>query len=257
MIKSFFILFLSLSGCLIFSSSVSVAPPDPDDFLKFFLETIKKNDVELYVKTFEVSDADLEWMTQTCLASSYITENQKASTQYELSQKSGIKDKLTTQLRENFSYIQEWIKRDSINVNNLKLVNFFYKLELEKRYPFYTIDRSSMYLKHGTRFYKININKIVFLNGHWKYGEIHGSSIEEVDKDLNSIYNAMDDDYTAEPDNAAVDTVVYDTTITVDPAYDHNAGFALTDKQAKKAAKIQKKIDALYEQRDKIIYKQQ
>ena len=254
MIKSFFILFVSLVGCLIFSSSVSVAPPDPDTFFKSFLETIKQNDVELYVKTFEVTDADLEWMTQTCLASPHLTEEQKASTRSELSQKSGIKDKLTEQLRENFAYIQEWIKRDTINVNNLELIDFFYRLELDKRHPFYSIERSSIYFKHGTRFYRINIKDVFFANNQWKYGEIHGGSIEEVDTELNPIYIPVADDYTG-----IADTVAADTTVLVEPYYENGDYYnpSLTNKQDKKVAKIQKKIDALSEQRDKILYKQE
>jgi hypothetical protein len=259
MIKTSFIVFVSGLACFIFSSLVSVAPPDPTVFSKLFVETIKKNNQDLYIKTFEMSDADFDWLLKTCLANPYLSEEKKADFQQEFSDVANIRNKTNEQLAKNFSIIEQWIKDDTININNIEFVDFYYELEYKRRSPFYILDNADLFIKHGTKYYKINMDDVAFVNNQWKYGEIDG--IQEVDQNLNYIYRYDDYSY-ATTDSAAVaydTTVAYaaDTAYAVEPAYEEDYyGYEpeLTEKQSKKAAKIQKKIDALYAEKDKIYY---
>ena len=258
MIKNAFIVFVTGLTCLVFSSSVSVAPPDPASFSKLFVETIKKNNQDLYVKTFEMSDADFDWLMKTCLANPYLSEEKKADFQQEFSDIPGIRNKMNTQLIENFTIIQQWIKDDTINISNIEFVDFYYDMEYNRRSPFYILDNADLYVKHGTKYYKINMDDVAFVNNQWKYGEIDG--IQEVDKNLNYIYRY--DDYVTDSVAVAYDTTVAYAVDTAyaEPAYEEDYyGYEpeLTEKQSKKVAKIQKKIDALYLQKDKIYYSEQ
>ncbi len=261
MIKTSFIVFVTGLACLVFSSSVSVAPPDPAGFSKLFVETIKKNNQDLYVKTFEMSDTDFDWLLKTCLANPYLSEEKKADFQQEFSDIAAIRSKMNTQLIENFTIIQQWIKDDTINISNIEFVDFYYDLEYNRRSPFYILDNADLFVKHGTKYYKINMDDVAFVNNQWKYGEIDG--IQEVDKNLNYIYR-YDDYVTDSVAEAVYDTTAayaVDTAYAVEPAYEEDYyGYdqpVLTEKQSKKVAKIQKKIDALYEQQNKIYYPEQ
>ncbi|MGN6647234.1 MAG: hypothetical protein ACTHJT_11970 [Cytophaga sp.] len=262
MIKTSFIVFVSGLTCFIFSSLVTVAPPDPAGFSKLFVETIKKNNKDLYIKTFEMSDADFDWILKTCLANPYLSEEKKTDFKQEFGDLTKIHDKMNEQLTENFSAIQKWIQEDTININNIEFVDFYYDLEYDRRAPFYVLDNANLFIKHGTKYYKINMDDVVFVNNQWKFGDI--DHIDEVDKYLD--YISTYDDYAYAVDSTAA--VVYDTTAAyaVDSAYaepvyeeeyyDYDEP-QLTEKQSKKVAKIQKKIDALYLQKDKIYYSEQ
>ncbi len=253
MIKSFFILFASLLGCLVFSSSVLVAPPDPGAFAKLFVASLGQNDQELYMRTFELSEGDLDWMTKIVIESPYFSENEKALIKGDSIGSAELSRNLRWHLKEGAAVLQKWIELDSIQVNNIEILDFYYKMGIIKNYPYYIIPNGSLFIKHQTKYYKITFDHIAFVNNQWKFAII--DDICEVNKNLDRVSEYEDFyPYSGEDSIAAV---VYDTMAIVEPPYDYNYDPALTSKQDKKAAKIQKKIDALYEQQNKIIYKQE
>jgi len=258
MFKTSLTVFLSAAACLIFSSSVSTVLPDPQLYSKKLIEAIKKNDSVFFIQTFEVTDADLDMLAKTSLASPYLSEREKERIQEELSGRVELKAKLREQLKESFIKIQDWLLEDSININNIEFVDFYYEIEIKKRSPLYVIDNGELFIKHGTKFYKIRVDHVAYINNQWKYGEVDG--IDEVDEHLNYISNyAYDDSEYAVDTSAIVEPYAaesYDSVAAgvADTAYygDYYAEPAYSDKQIKKAEKIQKKINALYIKQDKV-----
>lgn len=246
--KSLLILFSGLS-CFIFSSMISETPPDPTLFSKKFIETLKRNNQGLYVQTFEVTAADLDWLMKTSLSNPYLTEREKERIQEEIGNSTELKDKLKERLNENFEIFNKWIENDSINIDNIEFLNFYYELQLKKNSPFHVIEDGELFIKHGNKFYKINLDDVLFINNEWKYGEVDG--IEEVDEHLNYISNDEYGDYVTDTAAAVTEVEAYDTTV-VEPYYEDSYYPELNEKQAKKTDKIQKKIDALNRQKDEI-----
>jgi len=256
--KSILVLFAGFS-CFVFSSLISETSPDPTLFSKKLIETFKHNNQEFYVQTFEVTDADLAWLKKISTSSPYLTEHEKENIEADITNSTELKEKLKERLNRNFEIFQEWAKNDSININNIEYLDFYYEVEFKKRSPFYVIDNGELFIKHGTKFYKISFDDVIFINNQWKYGEIDG--ITEVDEHLNYISTYDDSDYVVDTVAVVAEAVEYDAevaydTAAVEPYYEEMYYPNLTEKQAKKADKIQKKIDALNLQRDKIYYGQ-
>lgn len=257
--KSLLVLFAGFS-CFIFSSSISETLPDPTVFSKKLIETLKQNNQDFYVQTFGIADADLDWLKKISTSSPYLTQHEKENIEADITNSSELKDKLKERLIRNFERFQDWAQSDSININNIEYLGFYYEIEFKKRAPFYVIDDGELFIKHGTKFYKISLDDVIFINNQWKYGEIN--SIEEVDEHLNYIseYESYSD-YTVDSVAVVAEAVEYDPEVAYDtaaaaPYYEELYYPDLTEKQAKKAAKIQKKIDALNLQREKIYYGQ-
>jgi hypothetical protein len=280
MIRSLFIFVLTGFSCLLFSSAVSITtpPPDTDAFSKLFIETLKKNDKELYKKTFALTEADMTWVVDTWLKNPYVTEKEKEELREKSNDLSGFWMSQEEGLTKSFDRIQKWILSDSIEVNAIEFVDFYYHLSIQKEVPFYLLHDCNLFIKHGTKYYKIFFEFNMFVNNQWKIGKI--KKIIEVDKDLNLLSNAGYEyeenaycsifgicskeisydtvalDYYDESVAVVVDTALYPADSAA--SYGWHTGLPpLTEKQSKKAGKIQKKIDALSDQRDKIIYWQE
>lgn len=248
--KSLILFFLCFSSCVFCLSAAT--PPDPFLFSKKLIETIKQNNRELYLRSFEITGNDIESILQHALANPYLSEREKERMQEETLNKEDIVAKIKVRMDRNFTLIEDWVQRDTINLAAVEFIDFYFELELKKNAPFYAIDNGDLFIKHGTKFYKLRIDEAAFINGQWKYGEIDG--ITEVDDKLNYI-----DDYYYE--SSAVDTaaVAVDSavavvdTFAVEPYYEEPYAYPeLNEKQAEKAEKIQKKIDALYEKKEKL-----
>lgn len=253
MIKPTVLAFVFALTCFVFPSFISETLPDPAMYSKKLIETIKHNNQDFYIQTFQINDTDLDWLKKTALANPYLSESEKLLIQEDIGKNAEeLNNKLKERLNRNFEQIQDWILRDSINVNNIEYVTFYYDLEFKRRSPFYVLDDGELFIKHGTKFYKISLDNIIFINNQWKYGEIN--DIDEVDEHLNYISNNEYDEYSEYAvDSVAVVEPAYDTAAAV--VYDYYAEPyypELTEKQTKKADKIQKKIDALLLQKDKI-----
>ncbi len=276
MTRALYILLLSGLSCLFFSSAVSVTPPpDPDTFAKLFLETLKKNDKELFVKTFGLTEADINWVVDEWLKNPYLTEKEKEEIREKSKDLSGFWASQDESLTKNFDRIQKWILSDSIQVNAIEFVDFYYQLSIQKDVPVYFLHDCNLFIKHGTRYYKIIFEFNILINNQWKIGKI--KKIIEVDKNLNLLsntgYEYQEDAYCSvfgicskeisydtvavgyydESVPVVVDTTLYSSDSVATYGW-HTTLPPLTEKQSKKADKIQKKLNALYEQQEKIIY---
>ncbi len=252
MIRSLCILLLSAFSCLLFSSAVSVTPPDPDTFSKLFIETIKQNNKELFVKTFEITEADFHWLLKTLLENPYQSEVEKARIRESEEKIPETIKEMYEQRLNDFTTLQKWITDDTINANTIELVDFFYEIKLLKEFPFHIIKEGILFIKHGTKFYTIHVDEIVFVNNQWKFGKIKG--IQESPRQVDFYLFYMDEDTHVLDDFAPV----YDTAAAV--AFDTlkaQTDVIFTEKQSKKADKIQQKINALYLKQMNILYKEE
>lgn len=250
MFKTSLVIIISCFTYFFFSSSISETLPEPTVYSKKLIDVIKQNNQDAYVQAFKITDADLEWLKKTSLANLYLSENEKLLIEEEIGNSAELKTKLKERLNRNYQKIQDWIQQDSIDVNNIEYLAFYYDLEFKRPSPFYVLDDAELFIKHGTKFYKMSLDDIIFINNQWKYGEING--IYEVDEYLNFISNNDYDDYSGYAVDSVAVAAVVDTAFV---AYDYYAEPYypnLTEKQTKKAEKIQKKIDALNLQKDKI-----
>ena len=280
MIRSLFMLLLPGLSCLLFSSAVPVTtpPPDPETFSKLFVETIKKNDKELYIKTFGFTEADMEWAVDAWLKNPYLTEKQKEEVREKAKDMSGFWTDQNEMLTRNFDRIQKWILADSIQVNAIEYVDFYYQLGIQKDAPVYLLHDCNLFIRHGTKYYKIIFEFNAFINNQWKIAKVR--KIIEVDKNLNLLsnsgyeyeedgyssvfgigseeisYDTLPIEYDAETAVVAVDTTLYPADSVAEYGW-HTELPPLTEKQSRKADRIQKKIDALYEQQEKIIYNEE
>lgn len=192
----------------------------------------------------------LSGLKKTSLANLYLSENEKLLIEEEIGNSEELKTKLKERLNRNYQKIQDWIQRDSIDINKIEYLAFYYDLEFKRPSPFYVLDDAELFIKHGTKFYKFSMDDIIFINNQWKYGEING--VYEVNEYLNYISNNDYDDYLGYVADSVAVEVVADTAAAAYDYYEEAYNPNLTEKQTKKADKIQKKIDALQLQKDKI-----
>ena len=243
---------LLFAVCLSTFALFAASPPDPFLFSTKLLQTLKQNDREFYIRSFEITGGDLAVLITNALTNPYMSDRERERMQEDMLNKENISERIKGQLDRNFTIIQEWAARDTINLAAIEFVDFYFELELKRNTPFYVIDNGSLFVKHGAKFYKLSVEDAAFINGQWKYGEIDG--IHEVDSKLNYIDEYDDYVYDA-VDTAAVaydTTVAYDTAA-VEPYYEDPYYYPdLSEKQSKKMNKIQKKIDALNEKKEKI-----
>ena len=250
MIRSSFLILCSGLICLLFSSSVAVAPPDPAIFSNVFIETIKKNDQQLFVKTFEITEADFQWIVNAFLENPYQSEKEKELIQLSVERIPDAKTKMDEMRLEDFKTIQQWIVSDTINISTIELVDFFYELKFKKDLPFHIIKKGALFIKHGTKYYIIYMDEIAFINNKWRYERI--SRIEEVPQRIDyTLFYEEEDAYPADDFIPVYDTVAAPVDTLKIPEQ------ALTEKQSEKADKIQKKINALYLKQMNILYKEE
>lgn len=263
MYKKTLLLVLSFVACLVFSSSTTEVPPDPTLYSKKLFEVLKKNNQELYVSAFEITDADIDLLIKLSTENPYISKSDIERIQEKLSEKSSLKKKLKERLNRNYTKVQDWIEANDININTIEYLTFYYTIQLEKDSPFHTIKSGELFIKHGTKFYRIHLDDAIYINNQWKYGEIDG--IEEVNEYLNyenSYEYAVEDSVYYDQDVAAeaYDVVTvpseeydYTTAVEVDTAYEYSPDYKVcSDKVNKKVLKLQKKINALYDKEDKM-----
>ncbi|MGN6647233.1 MAG: hypothetical protein ACTHJT_11965 [Cytophaga sp.] len=264
MVRSLFILLLSGFSCLLFSSAVSVEPPpDPDVFSKLFVGTIKKNDKELFMKTFGFTEADVKWMVDTCLKNPYLTEKDKEDVREKSKDLTWFWTDQNERLTTSFNRIQTWTLSDSIQLDAIEFIDFYYNLGIQKEAPVYILHDTNLLIKHETKYYKIIFDIVIFINNQWKVGKV--KKIVKVDPNQkSSFYSASfpfdigirSEEITYDTASAVIvaDTLYADSVANYDW---HTELPPLTEKQSKKANRIQKKIDALYLEQVKILYKEE
>jgi len=250
--KNLLLSVLALSTILIISSSfMNEEMPNPEDYAKKLVETLRKNDKQEYLKAFEFTTKDYHWLHDRMQNDAHVSDENRNEWNRKFSDTTEILDDMNRMLNNSYDEISEWVKAENINLNELQYQRIYYELEYEQRITIHIIDESIVVVKHKEKYYGISVRDAGYVNGRWVLGRI--SSISEYDQYFESVYGGYGNSYDYESVDTAMaapaDTVAISADAIVDsayamPMYEENS--MLTKKQLKLKAKIAKKEKELF-----------
>lgn len=165
------LIFLLSSVLFCFSFINNETIPDPTLFGKQFVEIIKQNNEQLYLKTYSLSRQEWDLYYTKLRANIYLSEEEKLEINDRKVNNNIIH--CDTRLKRNFEQIQTWITNDSLDISKLEYVNIDYRISLiQKASPDYQLGVSFILLKHRSQLYRITIYSVGYVNNRWVYGEI-------------------------------------------------------------------------------------
>jgi len=214
--------------------------PDPEDFAKKLLELIRKNNKEEYLKSFSITYQDVLYMRNIVENDVHVSPEEKA----EWSRKLEDTTKLTNineALNEGYNQVMEWVRKESINLNELEYVRMYYKMDYEQRGHVHVLERVLLFVKFKEKYYCLGVSQVAYLNGRWAFGEIR--EINEYDQYLEYAeggYGNNADDY----DSYGLDSTSVDTAMAAPDEYYEIDSAAAEPVLTKKQQKLEKKIAA-------------
>jgi len=181
--------YFSLFSSILFLSSGSQVPiPEPNDFGKEFISVLQNLDSANYSKHFGIARYHYDSLVAIVKKDPFIDSTEKkdfASVFSTEPKKDTLLAKAYNSEKADLQRLKDFVKYNITDVSKIDFLRMYATIEMNQSLPIYEVKMASIFIKSDSKIYKIEIPKIVVIQGKWIIINIH--SIEEVNQQFQYI----------------------------------------------------------------------